>query len=63
MSDPIVVGLTQGDESKHRVVRDGSFRSDKSAVRAAHRYQAAPEGPGGLEFGFRAVRTVSDKKK
>lgn len=59
MTDPIIGGLAQKDEWKHRRVRGGSFRSSKMEVRAANRNQAAPEGPGGLEFGFRPVRSAS----
>ena len=63
LTDPMIGGLSQGDEYKHRAVRGGSFRDSKLDLRAARRSLAAPGGPGGLEFGFRPVRTVIATKK
>lgn len=63
MSDPISGPLAEEDEGRSRVVRGGSYKDSDSRARAAHRFQSPPAGSGSVNFGFRPVRTVFEKKK
>ncbi len=62
MSDPIAGGMAQESEGQDRIVRGGSYRDSKLYVRAAHRFQNLANA-GDINFGFRPVRTVVEKKK